>query len=282
MSAWKSIAVFMDHADPDYTIVDYAAWLAQQCDSHLIGIFNMGALASAGDGSTYVRGDAAIQEAIARRREREQQAVYAAGQKLAETGRRLGISVEFRVLWRAYEAEEAALSSLHCDLVVIGDRKESCLPDGVTPERVVFEVGVPVIIVPEGWKQRHDVKRVVAAWNATREARRALSDALPYISMAEQTTLLIVDPESRQDRHGELPGVDAARQLARHGGNVCTRSESSYGRAINEVILSVAAQEDADLVVMGAYSKPRTRQLLFGGVTRSMLSGIRYPLLISR
>lgn len=282
MSAWKSIAVFMDHADPDYMIVDYAAWLAQQCDSHLIGIFNMGALASAGDGSTYVRGDAAIQEAIARRREREQQAVYAAGQKLAETGRRLGISVEFRVLWRAYEAEEAALSSLHCDLVVIGDRKESCLPDGVTPERVVFEVGVPVIIVPEGWKQRHDVKRVVAAWNATREARRALSDALPYISMAEQTTLLIVDPESRQDRHGELPGVDAARQLARHGGNVCTRSESSYGRAINEVILSVAAQEDADLVVMGAYSKPRTRQLLFGGVTRSMLSGIRYPLLISR
>jgi len=282
MSAWKSIAVFMDHADPDYTIVDYAAWLAQQCDSHLIGIFNMGALASAGDGSTYVRGDAAIQEAIARRREREQQAVYAAGQKLAETGRRLGISVEFRVLWRAYEAEEAALSSLHCDLVVIGDRKESCLPDGVTPERVVFEVGVPVIIVPEGWKQRHDVKRVVAAWNATREARRALSDALPYISMTEQTTLLIVDPESRQDRHGELPGVDAARQLARHGGNVCTRSESSYGRAINEVILSVAAQEDADLVVMGAYSKPRTRQLLFGGVTRSMLSGIRYPLLISR
>lgn len=282
MSAWKSIAVFMDHADPDYTIVDYAAWLAQQCDSHLIGIFNMGALASAGDGSTYVRGDAAIQEAIARRREREQQAVYAAGQKLAETGRRLGISVEFRVLWRAYEAEEAALSSLHCDLVVIGDRKESCLPDGVTPERVVFEVGVPVIIVPEGWKQRHDVKRVVAAWNATREARRALSDALPYIAMAEQTTLLIVDPESRQDRHGELPGVDAARQLARHGGNVCTRSESSYGRAINEVILSVAAQEDADLVVMGAYSKPRTRQLLFGGVTRSMLSGIRYPLLISR
>lgn len=282
MSAWKSIAVFMDHADPDYTIVDYAAWLAQQCDSHLIGIFNMGALASAGDGSTYVRGDAAIQEAIARRREREQQAVYAAGQKLAETGRRLGISVEFRVLWRAYEAEEAALSSLHCDLVVIGDRKESCLPDGVTPERVVFEVGVPVIIVPEGWKQRHDVRRVVAAWNATREARRALSDALPYISMAEQTTLLIVDPEGRQDRHGELPGVDAARQLARHGGNVCTRSESSYGRAVNEVILSVAAQEDADLIVMGAYSKPRTRQLLFGGVTRSMLSGIRYPLLISR
>lgn len=282
MSAWKSIAVFMDHADPDYTIVDYAAWLAQQCDSHLIGIFNMGALASAGDGSTYVRGDAAIQEAIARRREREQQAVYAAGQKLAETGRRLGISVEFRVLWRAYEAEEAALSSLHCDLVVIGDRKESCLPDGVTPERVVFEVGVPVIIVPEGWKQRHDVKRVVAAWNATREARRALSDALPYISMAEQTTLLIVDPESRPDRHGELPGVDAARQLARHGGNVCTRTESSYGRSINEVILSVAAQEDADLIVMGAYSKPRTRQLLFGGVTRSMLSGIRYPLLISR
>lgn len=282
MSAWKSIAVFMDHADPEYTIIDYAGWLAQQCGSHLIGIFNMGGLASGADGSTHVRGNAAIQEAIVRRREREQQAVYEAGEKLAEAGRRLGISVEFRVLWRAFEAEEAALNTLHCDLVVIGDRQESCLPEGVTPERVVFEVGVPVIIVPEGWKQRHEVKRVVAAWNATREARRAISDALPYIAMAEQTTLLIVDPEKRQEQHGELPGLDAARQLARHGGNVCTRTENSYGRAIDEVILSVATKEDADLVVMGAYSKPRTRQLLFGGVTRSMLSGIRYPLLISR
>lgn len=282
MSGWKSIAVFIDYADRDYTILDYAGWLAQQCDSHLIGIFNMGALSTGENGSTYVRGNAAIQEAIARRREREQHAVYEAGQKLAAVGQRLGISVEFRVLWRASEAEEAVLNSLHCDLVVIGDRKESCLPEGVTPERVVFEVGVPVIIVPEGWTQRHEVKRVVAGWNATREARRALSDALPFITMAEQTTLLVVDPDEREDRHGELPGADAARQLARHGANVCTRTENSYGRPIEEVILSVASQEDADLVIMGAYSKPRRRQLLFGGVTRSMLTGVRYPLLISR
>lgn len=282
MSGWKSIAVFIDYADRDYTIIDYAAWLAQQCDSHLIGIFNMGGLPVGSDGSTLVRGNEAIQEAIARRREREQQAVQEAGQKLAEAGRFRGISMEFRVLWRASENEEAALHSLHCDLVVIGDRKDSCLPPGVTPERIVFEVGVPVIIVPEGWKQREEVKRVVVGWNATREARRAVVDALPFIAMAGQTTLLVVDPDKSEDRYGELPGVDAARQIARHGGNVCARTEHSYGRRIEEVILSVAAQEDADLVVMGAYSKPRHRQLFFGGVTRSMLSGVRYPLLISR
>lgn len=282
MSGWKSIGVFIDHADPDYGILDYAGWLAQQCDAHLIGIFNMGALATGADGYTRVRGDSAIQQAIARRREREKQAVFEAGQRLAEVGRSRGISAEFRVLWRAIEAEEAVLNSLHCDLVVIGDRRDSCLPEGVTPERVVFEVGVPVIIVPEGWKQREDVKRVLVAWNATREARRASSDALTYIAMAEQTLLLVVDPEKRAEQLGALPGMDAAHQLARHGGNVSTLTENSYGRPVNEVILSVAAKEDVDLVVMGAYSKPRTRQLLFGGVTRSMLSGVRYPLLISR
>lgn len=282
MSAWKSIAVFIDYADPDYGILDYAGWLAQQCDAHLIGIFNMGGLATGADGFTRVRGDAAIQEAIARRREREEKAVFEAGQRLAETGRRRGVSVEFRVLWRANEAEEAVLNSLHCDLVLIGDRRDSCLPQGVTPERVVFEVGVPVIVVPEGWKQREDVKRVVVAWNATREARRAISDALTYITMAEQTLLLVVDPDKREGLHGELPGMDAAHHLARHGGNVRTLTENSYGRRIDEVILSVASKEDADLVVMGAYSKPRRRQLLFGGVTRSMLSGVRFPLLISR
>lgn len=282
MSAWKSIAVFLDYADPDYGVLDYAGWLARQCDAHLIGIFNMAAATSGASGFSRVRGGAAIQEVIARRRELEQKAVFEAGRKLAETGRRQGVSVEFRVLWRASEAEEAILTSLHCDLVIIGDRRESCLPEGITPERVVFEVGVPVIVVPEGWRQRSEVKHVVVAWNATREARRAIADALPFIAMAEETTLLVIDADKREDRHGELPGTDAAHHLARHGGNINTVAESSYGRPVDEVILAVAAREDADLVVMGAYSKPRRRQLLFGGVTRSMLSGIRYPLLISR
>ncbi len=282
MSAWKSIAVFLDYADPNYGILDYAGWLAQQCDAHLIGIFNMGALATGSDGYTAVRGDAAIQEVIARRRKREEQAVFEAGQRLAEVGGRRGISVEFRVLWRANECADAQLNSLHCDLVVMEDRRESCLPDGVTAERVVFEVGVPVIVVPQGWKQNEDVTRVVVAWNATREARRAMSDALTYITLAEQTVLLVIDPEKCDGRFGDLPGMDAAHYLARHGGNVRSQTENSYGRPINEVILSVAAKENADLIVMGAYSKPRRRQLLFGGVTRSMLSDIRIPVLISR
>ncbi len=282
MSAWKSIAVFIDYADPDYTILEYAGWLARQCDSHLVGIFNMGALALENNRYSNVRGNEAIQAAIARRREREQQAVVEAGQRLADVGLRCGISAEFRVLWRSSEAEDAILNSLHCDLVLIGQRQETRLPESVTPERVVFEVGVPVIIVPENWKQRADVKRVVVAWNATREARRAVSDALPFITMAEQTTLMVVDPEKHDGRHGDLPGSDAALYLARHGGKVHTREEHSYGRAVNEVILSVAAKEDADLIVMGAYGKPRRRQLLFGGVTRSMLADVRFPLLISR
>ncbi|MFT0849383.1 universal stress protein [Achromobacter sp. F4_2707] len=282
MSTWKSIAVFIDYADPDYSILDYAGWLAQQCDAHLIGMFNMGAMSVGAEGYTRVRGNAAIQEAIARRREREQRAVFEAGQRLAETGKQRGVSVEFRVLWRANEEEEAVLSSLHCDLVIIGDRRESCLPEGVTPERVVFEVGVPVIVVPEGWKQKEEVTRVVVAWNATREARRATTDALTYITMAKETLLLVVDPDKQAASQGNLPGVDAAHHLARHGGSIHAITENSYGRPINEVILSVAGREGADLIVMGAYSKPRRRQLLFGGVTRSMLSNIRYPLLISR
>jgi len=282
MSAWKSIAVFIDYADRDFRILDYAGWLAEQCDAHLIGIFNMGALDRGAAGYTAVRGSAAIQDEIARRREREEHAVHEAGLRLAEVGRRRGVSMELRVLWRASEAQEAALNSLHCDLVIMEDRRDSCLPEGVTPERVVFEVGVPVLIVPEGWNQREEAQGVVIAWNATREARRAVSDALTFITMAQRTTLLVVDPDKDDERHGPLPGMDVAHYLARHGGSVHTRTENSYGRGVHEVILAVAKEEDADLVVMGAYSKPRRRQLFFGGVTRSMLSGVRFPTLISR
>jgi Universal stress protein UspA and related nucleotide-binding proteins len=282
MSAWKSIAVFMDLADPEYRVADYAAMLAQHCDAHLIGIFNIGGSAPGEAGYTGVRGEAAIQETIARRRHREQQSAYEAGEHLAKLGRLYGISVEFRVLWRVSEAEDAILSSLHCDLVVIEDRKETCLPPGVTAERVVFEVGVPVVIVPEDWAPRGPMKKVLVAWNVTREARRAMADAIPCISMAEETILLVVDPDRSEALHGELPGMDAAHYLARHGAKVRTRSENSYGRGVHEVIGSVAQQEAADLIVMGAYSKPRHRQLFFGGVTRSMLGNIRYPVLISR
>src|SRR5690606_6952220 len=108
-----------------------------------------------------------------------------------------------------------------------------------------------------------------------------MADALTYITVAEQTVLLVIDPEKCDGRFGDLPGMDAAHYLARHGGNVRSQTENSYGRPINEVILSVAAKENADLIVMGAYSKPRRRQLLFGGVTRSMLSDIRITVLIS-
>lgn len=282
MSTWKSIAVFIDQADPDYGVLDYAGWLAQQCGAHLIGIFNLGAASLRPIEVPYVRGNAAIQETLERQRELEQAAALAAGQRLAEVGRQRDISVEFRVLWGASETEEAVINSLHCDLVVIGDRRDSCLPEGVTPERIVFEVGVPVIVVPENWKQREDVKRVLVAWNATREARRATVDALTYITLAERTLLLVVDPDKQRDLHGALPGVDLAHYLARHGGDIHTLTETSDGRSIYEVILEVAAREDVDLIVMGAYSKPRRRQLLFGGVTRSMLSGIHFPVLISR
>ena len=282
MSAWKSIAVFIDYGDPDFGILDYAGWLAEQCNAHLVGIFNMGGATRSPDEFSLVRGGPAIQEAIARRREREEKAGLAVGHRLAEIGRKRNISVELRVLWRASEAEEAVLSSLHCDLVVIGDCGESCLPENVTPERVVFEVGVPVIVVPAGWKQREDIKQVLVAWNATREARRAMSDALTFITLSQDTTLLVIDPEKEASRFGDVPGMDAAHHLARHGGNVHTVTENSYGRPINEVILSIAAKQDADLIVMGAYSTPRRRQLLLGGVTRSMLTGVRYPLLISR
>lgn len=282
MSAWKSIAVFIDYADPDFGILEYAGWLAQQCDAHLIGIFNMGGVTRGPDGYSRVRGDAAIQEVIARRREQEERAGLAVGKRLADIGHKRNISVELRVLWRASETEEAVLSSLHCDLVVIGDCGETCLPENVTPERVVFEVGVPVVVVPAGWKQREEIKQVLVAWNATREARRAVADALTFITLAKDTTLLVIDPDKAENRFGEIPGADAAHHLARHGGNVRTLTENSYGRPINEVILSVAAKQDVDLIVMGAYSTPRRRQLLLGGVTRSMLAGVRYPLLISR
>jgi nucleotide-binding universal stress UspA family protein len=121
-------------------------------------------------------------------------------------------------------------------------------------------------------------QRVLVAWNASREAARAVTDALPLLSRAERVEVVAFD--STGD-HGEVPGADIALFLSRHGVKASAARQSAPGVDVGSQILSRAADVDADLIVMGAYGHSRLRELALGGATRSMLDAMTVPVLMA-
>src|SRR5260370_35813423 len=124
--------------------------------------------------------------------------------------------------------------------------------------------------------------RIIAGWQASREARRAVADALPFLVAAASVTLLVVDSAERAGRHGEEPGADIALYLTRHGARVEVEQVLSQGSPVADIILSVAANHGVDLIVIGAYSHARSVEMVFGGVNRTLLARAPVPVLMSR
>jgi nucleotide-binding universal stress UspA family protein len=146
---------------------------------------------------------------------------------------------------------------------------------------MAFATGRPVLVVPQIGAPSTVGKTVMLCWNASRESARAAADALPFLQAAEKVVILIVDPEVSADGHGQEPGADVAIWLARHGVKVTVQRDIAADAQIGEIILSRAADHGADLIVMGIYGHSRLREIVLGGVSRTMLSSMTVPGLMS-
>jgi nucleotide-binding universal stress UspA family protein len=170
----------------------------------------------------------------------------------------------------------------HCaDLVILGQR----IPDHDTglyrPEDVILSCSRPVLVVPYAGRRPDRLgENVLVAWNGSREAGRAVQEALPLMSASSAVTILLIDPEEDADTdlardlvaHLGRHGLNARMQIVRH--NLATI-------AVSDTILSQVAELDADLLVMGAYSHSRFREIILGGVTRDILRDMNLPVLMA-
>lgn len=148
-------------------------------------------------------------------------------------------------------------------------------------EGILFHSGRPALIAPAGWQGTMIGKRVVIAWDASREATRALSEADDILEFSEAVTVITIDAKPKMFGHGDQPGANIAAHLKRRGIPAEVKNIDSGGRSASVAILEEAKALGADLVVMGGYAHSRLRELVFGGATRELLRTATVPILMA-
>jgi nucleotide-binding universal stress UspA family protein len=153
--------------------------------------------------------------------------------------------------------------------------------DDALIEAALFETGRPVLITPYAGKFNSVGTRALIGWNASPQAARAVHDALPLLTHASSVTVLVIDAATGEAVHGEEPGADIAKLLARHGLEVTLHRVAGGGLSPGDVLLNEAAELNADLIVMGGYGHSRLREMVLGGATRTLLRQMTAPVLMS-
>ncbi len=164
------------------------------------------------------------------------------------------------------------------DVIVFGrSDKELAYPDASLIEEAVFQSGRPVVIAPIG-KLERTPRRILVAWNGGREAARALAAAMPIFEETDAALVLSIGALP-----SDLEGPEAASELLRLHGVVteAKRRTPASGVSVEDDLLAAAREWRADLIVMGAYSHSRWRELVLGGFTRRLLKQAEFPLFLA-
>jgi nucleotide-binding universal stress UspA family protein len=195
--------------------------------------------------------------------------------------RSLGIEGKWHPLGRADTAELIALAQA-ADLNILGQiNPDASSAPPLRPEKIVVACGRPALLVPYVGSFARVGRRVLIAWDGSREAVRALNDALPLISNAEAVTVMTVRAHER-DFERDRPSMERiVRHLARHGVVARSVHMPTGGILVSEVLLSAAVDIAADLIVAGGYHHSQVREALVGGVSRGLFQHMTVPMLTS-
>jgi nucleotide-binding universal stress UspA family protein len=211
-----------------------------------------------------------------RRSEAEQ-----ARKRFDERARLAGLRFDSRLMADdvARAAEAFGQIARHYDLSVVGQAEpDADMPEVLAVESALFDSGRPVLVVPYIQKSGIKLGRVMVCWDGSRNAARAIADALPVLQRASNIEVVTVETKERRN---ELRGAQIAEHLARHGLKVELRPIVAPNGDVANVLLSQAADSDTDLIVMGGYGHTRLREFVLGGATRGILGAMTVPVLMS-
>lgn len=151
----------------------------------------------------------------------------------------------------------------------------------IEPEVILERAGKPIIIVPAKYKVRPFKETAAVAWDASRSATRALSDAMQILETKKNLDILTVHPDGMEERQGDMPERDIIAHLKQHGVNAKHVQLEGGAYGIGQAILGYCEKADPDVLVMGAFGRSMLRAGLFGSVTTHVLENMNVPLLMS-
>jgi nucleotide-binding universal stress UspA family protein len=273
--SYKTLLVHIDDSRRCDARVALAFDLARRWDAHVIGLYVVcqdRAKPLFGSDNGFVTQCAAL--AAGRRKTAQHQ--------FLATAERAGRAAE----WRAPEGSPVDVTTLHArhaDLLVLG-QPDSHDPAAYVDRHFVGEVvlgaGRPALVIPRAGAVPTLGENVLVAWDGSREASRAIADAMPLL---ERARFVGVDLVETSRNHESGPGViDVAAWLEAHGVRASFSTTPRLGLAgTGATLLNRVSDLHADLLVMGAYAHSRARERVWGGVTRTMLESMTVPVLMA-
>jgi nucleotide-binding universal stress UspA family protein len=277
--SYKTILVQVDESSHAEARIEIASTIAVAENAHLIGAAMTGVTKFIYETVAYNAADPSIMPFVESLRQR----ANAALEKFEQIARRFNVMSTEKCLIDDEVASGISLHARYCDLVVLGqpdmDEPSSVTPPDL-PELVVMQSGCPALVVPYAMPAKTVGEKVLLAWNASVEARRAVFYALPFLKRARVIQAVIFNADSQLQDTGEQAGNSLRHYLGRHGIDIEIQMEVTH-TDIGNALLSLAATLDSDLLVMGCYGHSRLKEVLLGGATRTILRSMTLPVLMA-
>ncbi len=277
---FRRIAVHLDQGADCSRRLDFCLRLAKAHDAHLTGIY--ASYVAPGyfydEAGLWVRGmDRAVQI--------HEKARTAVQKAFSEAAEHAGVAAAWRQGEWGTPAECVSRHARSSDVVVVGQNNLKDLEAATGNdfvEQVILTSGRPVIVLPIAGTFSTIGGRVLYCWDRGREAARAIADAAPLLRNAAALQVLSLDEGFPLQQPSDVPFEDLVAYCICHGFPQPVHQMRDVRHAdIGDAILTAAADFSADLIVMGGYGHSRMRQLVMGGATRSLLSAMTVPVLLS-
>ncbi|MBB3310645.1 nucleotide-binding universal stress UspA family protein [Rhizobium sp. BK196] len=279
--SYKTILAILDTTDNSAAVANFAFAIAAESGAHVIGLHAETIAAVPLVAPMEIPDPVAVQalQDMAHSETIEVERIFRARAEAAVA------SFEWRAFATSTGYGSAPLieSARSADLLIASQADPARPSDShVDVDEFLFESGRPVLMIPYIIRQPKPIKRVLIAWNGSKEATRATFDALPILKAAEAVEIFSVDPAETATQSATTAGAEIAATLARHGVNVTLATAESGDKNASHIIENRLSDDSIDLLVMGAYTHSWLWQAIFGGTTKTLLQSMTALTLLSR
>lgn len=277
--AYKNLLAILTEESGVRHLLEAATDFARRADSHL-DVLSLG-IDRSQIGYSYI-GGAAVLSQVSMERAEQDAAALAEAARIVMDRQDVRWSNETVVAQLGGMSDLVALRARFSDLVLLPRpyAPDGSADGGQVAEAAMFDGQAPVLILPPGRGVPQEGGRVVVAWNQSREAMVAVRAALPFLKAAALVNVAVIDPPQFGPERSD-PGGMLCQMLVRHGVRAEISVLARTRPRVSEVLQRHLRDQDAGMLVMGAYGHSRFREAILGGATRDMLEEAEVPVLLA-